>query len=197
MGLDKIVKKTLNNIMPEPKSEHHSHSHHHFHLGLFILFILVLLVGIKLLSSKAKWNSYVVQSQNQVRQYKVLDSIEDGQIIAMTIVSVPANNPLLKQPAQLEAYIQSLSGQTGRDIVIIDTSKKILADTIAANVGSTYTYDTNGEIKNAFDTGLPQTFNEKSVDYPNGIEQTVIPFKDIKGSVTGAIIISNSRIFGN
>ncbi len=183
--------------MPESKSAHRDHSHHHFHLGLFILFVLVLLVGIKLISSKAKWNSYVVQSQNMTRQYKVLNSIEDGQMIATTIVSVPANNPILKQPAPLEEYIQGLSRQTGRDIVVVDTTKKILADSIAANVGTVYTYDSKGEIKHAFETGLPQTFNEKSVDYPNGIEQTVIPFKDLKGTVVGAIIISNSRIFGN
>ena len=179
----------------EATTSEHKHHHHHYHIGLIILIILVVLVGLKLISRQAKWSTYVVQSQTAVRQLKTLNSIEDAGMIAATIVSVPQATPILTQPAALEAYIQKLSSQTGRDIVIVDNNKKIIADTVAANVGSTYKYDKGNEVGQTIADGLPRDFNETSVDYPSGMSQTVISFKNNKNAVVGAIIISSSKIF--
>jgi len=175
------------------KSEH---SHHHYHIGLLVLILLVAAVGFFFYHRQNKWQMYVVQSMDKTRELKSTDSAEDGQVIASTIVSIPAGNPMLKEPAALEAYIETLSRKTGRDIVVTDNKKKILADTVSTNVGSTYSGDKNGEVSSTIADGQARDFVENSADYPSGIAETVTSFKDLRGSVVGAIIISNSKIFG-
>jgi sensor histidine kinase regulating citrate/malate metabolism len=170
------------------------HSHKHYHIGIIILIVFFALVSFKLLMSKAKWEYYVVQSQQQVMKYKMADSVEDAGMISSTIVSVPQGSPMLKNAAELQSYVDTVSRQTGRDVVVVDNKKKILADTFAANAGKAYGEDKDGEVAKTIADGQARTFIEKSADYPGGIEQNVISFKD-HGTVAGAVIISNSKIF--
>ncbi|HVZ11541.1 MAG TPA: hypothetical protein VG965_00790 [Patescibacteria group bacterium] len=142
-----------------------------------------------------KWRSYVVESQQKVMKYKSLDSVEDAGVIAATIVNFPEGSPFLKSPAQLESYIRTVSAKYGRNIVVVDRDKRILADSIEPNVGSIYNNDQKNEVASTITDGQSRDFIEKSADYPSGISETVISFKDAKGSVVGAIIISNSNIF--
>ena len=173
----------------------HNHRHTHFHIVIVVLLLLALFIFARHFIRQTKWNMYVVHSQQTVRYLKSLNSVEDSNIIAASITSVPAENPLLKQPKALETYIQKLSGQMQRDIVIVDTSKKILADTVSANVGKTYAEDRNNEIKNTMGYSLPRDFVEQSIDYPSGVAETVVALKDAHGATLGAIVISNSTIF--
>lgn len=174
-----------------------AHSHKHYHIALIILLILVAVIFFKFAARQVKWHSYVVDSQKTAMNYKSADSVEDAGMIAATIVSVPVNDPLINQPAALQSYIQALSKQTGRDIVVIDTNKKILADTIPVNVGTIYVGEesNSNQVSKTIADGQPRDFVEKSADYPNGIAQTVITFKDLNGTPMGAIILSNSKIF--
>ena len=172
-----------------------NHSHHHYHIGLIILIILVGLVGFKFLTRQHKWNTYVVQSQQTVNQHKQANSVEDAGVIAATIVSVPAPQPIFNNPTALQAYVTTISNKTGRDIVIIDNNKEVLAATVPGKVGDTYNFDQNDVISKTLSDGIARQFVEKSVDYPNGIEETVVAFKDNKGAVVGAVIISPSKFF--
>ena len=150
----------------------------------------------KHLIRQEKWNTYVVDSQKTVANYNNLNSIEDGNMIAATIVSVPEGNPLIKQGEALESYIKKISSQTERDIVVTDAGRKILADTFSSNVGKNYSQDKGGEVERTIGDGNPRTFLEKSSDYPGGVNQTVIAIKNAQGATIGALIISNSTIFG-
>ena len=176
--------------------ESRSHSHHHFHFGMLLLIVIVVFVGFKFVSRQDKWYSYVVESQSKVNLQKSLNSVEDAGMIAATIVSVPSEtNSIVRQPKVLQSYVEALSRQTGRDIVVVDLQKKILADTIPTNVGKVYTEDKEDDVTQTIADGQARVFIEKGADYPGGINQTVISFKDARGSVVGAIIISDSNIF--
>jgi len=172
-----------------------NHSHHHYHIGLIILLILVAAVAVKFHFRQEKWHRYVVDSIDKTRDVRLQNSVEDAGVIATTIVSIPSGNPIYKQTAALEAYVQTISSQTGRDIVIVDTKEKILADTVALNVGKIYTEDKEDEVSKTLVDGQARFFVEKGVDYPSGVNETVISFKDTKGSVIGALIMSDSKIF--
>lgn len=177
-------------------SDTHNHEHTHFHIVIIILLLIATFIFLKHFIRQQKWNTYVVHSQQSVRHLKSFNSVEDANIIATTITSVPAGaNPLIKQPLALQTYIQRLSGQMQRDIVILDTTKKILADTVAANVGKQYTEDEDEEVSKTLGDSLPRDFEETSIDYPGGVNQTVIALKDANGATLGAIVISNSTIF--
>src|SRR5688572_17736442 len=175
-----------------------AHSREHSHTLLHIVIVVLILIAafaiVRHLMQKGKWNTYVVDSQKSVESYKNANSIEDAEMIASTIASVPNGSPLIKNGEALQTYILDLATMTGRDIVVVDTNKKILADAIPTNVGKQYTYD-NGEILKTIGDSNPRTFLETSPDYPSGINQTVIAIKDGNGATVGALILSPSQIF--
>lgn len=172
------------------------HSHTFLHIIIVVLIMISVFAIAKHLVRQEKWNSYVVDSQKAVANYNNLNSIEDGNMIAATIVNVPEANPLIKQSTALENYIKKISTQMERDIVITDPGRKILADTFSSNVGKNYSSDKGGEVAKTIGDGNPRTFLETSSDYPGGINETVIAIKNASGATVGALIISNSTIFG-
>ena len=57
---------------------------------------------------------YTVQSRVAVDNLKSKDSVEDSGIIGATIATLPSTSaPIWKQPKALEAYVDTLSRQTG------------------------------------------------------------------------------------
>lgn len=172
-------------------SHGYSHSHHHYHFWLIVLAIIAAILAYRFLSHQGKWSSYVVESQKTVKGLKTENSIEDAKMIATTIVGVEGGSSILKQPRLLQEYIEKLSQETKRDIVIVNRDKLILAATISENVKTAYTDDEGDEVAQTITDEQPRNFIERGADYPNGIERTVISFKDLKGSIVGGIIISH------
>lgn len=161
-----------------------------------LLIFLLLFMGFRYRQMVAYWSLYSDQLKSNVTTYETRNSQEDAEMINTTIMTLPSvANPLYKQPQALQSYVTALSNQTKRDIVIVDNNKQILADTIPANVGQKYMEDKKKEVLTTIAGGLVHVFVEKSKDYPQGINQTVIPMKNITGNIIGAIIISNSTIF--
>ncbi len=172
------------------------HSHTFLHIIIVVLIMIAVFAIAKHIVRQEKWTTYVVESQRAVSNYNNLNSIEDGNMIATTIISIPEGNPLIKQSIALESYIKKISNQMERDIVVTDAGRKILADTFSSNVGKKYSSDKGGEVAMTIGDSLPRTFLEKSADYPGGVNETVIAIKNPQGATIGALIISNSTIFG-
>lgn len=165
-------------------------------LVAIVLAVLLVLMGIKYVWAKFQWDRYAMQAQEKVLSYPPLDSAEDGAVIATTVASFPVGSPLYKNPDDLERYVTQISTQTGRDLVVVNESKKILADTVAGNVGDMYTDDQGNEVMLTIRDGKPRSFTETSKDYPKGITETVVPLKNSpNGQTIGAVIISSSQIF--
>lgn len=97
--------------------------------------------------------------------------------------------------SELQSYVSMLSTQLKRDIVVVDKNKKVLAATLAESKGTTYTYDTKGEIHMTFSDGKVRNFSEKSETYPSGVELTIVPMRDVAGVITGAVLISSTEVF--
>jgi len=98
-----------------------------------------------------------------------------------------------QQPGQLQAYISTVSKELGKDVVVVDTQKKILADKFPANIGSIYTYDKGNEVTQTLKDGSGRMFFERSPDYPDGIQELVLPIKNAQGTITGALLVQTSR----
>ncbi len=181
--------------MPRPAT-HQTLRHHHnlLLLCVFALFVVLGFIAFKYLWIKETWYEHSVKLSGGLQKYETANSVEDGKILAATIVTIPSGFPLLKQPAQLQKYVAAVSTLTGRDIVILSKNKTVLADTIPANVGKAYTED-NGVVDKTLADGEARSFIERSTDYPNGIKETVIQMKDTTGTIIGALIISSSNIF--
>lgn len=181
--------------MPRPAT-HQQLRHHHNLLLLCVLALFVILgiIAFKYLWVKQSWRENSVGLQQGIQKYETANSIEDADIIGLTITTLPPIVPLIKTQPLLESYIKGIGEQMGRTVVILNKDKKILADTNASQVGQTYNFDA-GEIEKTIFDGESRSFIEKSTEFPNGIRLQTVQLKDAKGTLIGAILISPSNIF--
>ncbi len=103
--------------------------------------------------------------------------------------------PLIGEPVALAAYLERLHELQGRDIVVVDPGKRILADAIPENVGTVFDHDTGNQIGRTIADGRPRVFVETSVDYPEGIRQVVVPVIDAQSSTLGAIVLEYTPLY--
>lgn len=186
----------LNKYMPRPATHHELTRHHNLLLlCILALFVVLGIVVFKYILVKQVWRENAVGLQGGIQKYQTAESIEAAQVIGTTIVTFPPIVPFLKNQPLLQQYVSKVGEQTGRDIVILNKNKKIIAATLPANVGQTYSFDLDGKIEQTMLDGNPRSFNEKSSDYPNGITLEIVQLKDQKGTIVGAILISPSNIF--
>lgn len=165
----------------------HAVTIHIYTIAIALLILLLLLLGAKYLHLKFAVNRFTNSTIWMNEQAKPNGQISDyGLIIAQTSQTIPATD--------LQSYVSTLSKTLNRDIVIMDRNKKILADTLSTNKGSVYKYDEDNEVLKTMEDGQSRTFEERSSDYENGILQVVVPVKDSKGTVVGAVLVSNSAI---
>lgn len=168
---------------------------HIYTIAIVVLVAALLLLGLKYLHLKLAMNHYMLSEIWQQTNQPPVGNITDyGVILAVTLGQYPQATPLYTQPLQLENYVVTLSKTLRRDIVVLDTHKKILADTVVGNMGSTYSSDNGNEINKTLQDGLTRSFTEKSTDYPSGLSEVVVPMKNDKAMIVGAVLISNSTI---
>ena len=173
--------------MERKKISVHAVTIHIYTIAVIVLLLLLAVLGIKYLHLKLSVAKYTQSTIWMNSQGKPTGQISDyGIIVAQSASDISASG--------LQNFVTSISKQLGRDVVIVDSSQKILADTIPVNNGKTYNYDSNDEVRMTIEDGQTRSFEEKSADYPNGILEIVVPMKNAKGNITGAVIISNSQI---
>lgn len=164
----------------------HAFTVHIYTIAIVLLLLLLAVLGIKYLHLKLSVQRYTQSTIWMNAQEKPTGQISEyGVIIAQSASQLP--------PADLQNYVTNLSKSLNRDIVILDKNQKVLADTVSANKETTYGYDTNGEIKATLTDGKARLFEEKSVDYPNGLAELVVPIINANG-ITGAVLISNIQV---
>ena len=173
--------------MERKKISVHAVTIHIYTIAVIVLLLLLAVLGIKYLHLKLSVAKYTQSTIWMNSQGKPTGQISDyGIIIAQSASDIPASG--------LQNFVTNISKQLNRDVVIVDSSQKILADTISVNNGKTYNYDGNNEVRMTIEDGQTRSFEEKSADYPNGILEIVVPMKNVKGNITGAVVISNSQI---
>lgn len=159
-------------------------------IGIILFFGVILLV-LKHYALKSAITYFTAQARiESTQRASGVNAVTNAQLLAATVVNVPSDKPLLTQKSELQKYVTLLSKQTGRDIVVLDRSKIILADTIASNSGGMYGQDKSNEVGQTITDGISRGFVEKSKDYPVGISEVVVPLKDTTGKVEGALILS-------
>jgi regulator of extracellular matrix RemA (YlzA/DUF370 family) len=161
-------------------------------IASIILFILSGALVLKYVRLKFSWSSYANQALTSIDEMRNKNSIEDAQIMATIVSQFPTGSPFLRQSTELQKLVTSISKQTKRDLVVVDSSSVILADTVPANVGKKFAEAKNKEVEQTLKDGISRNFTEYSVDYPTGIAQSVVPVKDASGKTVGAVIFSVS-----
>ena len=173
--------------MEKHKISIHAFTVHIYSIAIGLLVLLLIVLGLKYLHLKLAVKGYTDSTIWMNQQLKPNGFISDyGLIIAQAATTLPASD--------LQNYVSTLSKTLNRDIVVMDQTKKILADTVVANIGTIYDFDKNDEIKMTITDGQYRSFEERSTDYPSGVLEIVVPMKNGKGEITGVVLVSNSLI---
>lgn len=130
-----------------------------------------------------------INQQNKiVTKLSIVDAQDVAKAIEESLSLEPQTLPMYLVPQDLQEILNEIV-EKGKDFVVVDAEKKILADAITENIGTKFTHDQNNEVGLAIQTGSVQTFIEKSQDYPEGIYVAAVPFKTEKGQAAGAVLM--------
>lgn len=94
-----------------------------------------------------------------------------------------------------QEIITRLHKTQGRDIVLMDSHKRDLADANPWSVGEIYTDDQHDEVAATIRDGKVRTFVEISKDYPLGIKQIVVPVKSNSRQTIGAVVLEYTPLY--
>lgn len=128
-----------------------------------------------------------------VEQIVIADAEQSARHLSVSVAELDekAGRPdvFFDQPAYLQELVERLAQVQKRDIEIVDSRKRIVADVITQDIGMTYTYDEGNEVALTIQDGRARTFVERSADYPVGIRQIVVPIRASDGKIIGALLL--------
>jgi signal transduction histidine kinase/DNA-binding response OmpR family regulator len=104
-------------------------------------------------------------------------------------------NELYRDPAALQEFILQLHELQGRDVEVVDTHKKILADAAPEDIGTFVEHDPDDQILQTIADGMPRTLLEINDEFPAGIQQIIVPLKTKQGETIGAVIMEYTGLY--
>jgi signal transduction histidine kinase/CheY-like chemotaxis protein len=111
----------------------------------------------------------------------------EGEHVAELIANSIVRNH--RMGPKLQEYITRLTEMRKRDVVVVDTDQKGMADADPSEVGKTYNHDPDDEVGKTISDGMVRTFVEKNDAHPLGAYQIVIRLSDSDNVVVGALIL--------
>jgi len=111
-----------------------------------------------------------------------LDSAEaaaklEAEHVATALAYSSIDEVLNKDKKPLQKYVEGLHLLYKRDITVVDLTKRRIADTDVADVGSVYDHDRDGEVGQTLKDGRARYFTETSALFPAGTRQIVVPIR--------------------
>ncbi len=116
-----------------------------------------------------------------------------GEMVATAAAEIGLDNS-----AQLQHYIEDLNTLRKRDVVIVDPSRRGIADADPNEVGHIFDHDRANEVGKTLSDGVGRVFVEKSESHPDGAYQLTIPIRQHgagpAGPILGAVILEFTSI---
>ncbi len=143
----------------------------------------------------------IAESQKITETLAITEAEHVAKVLALSITHTVAHasatqgDRSIQQSEELQHFTKLLHDDQQRDVVVVDRQKRILADAIPENVGSTFDDDLSNEVGLTIQDGKSRIFLEKSVDYPQGIKLIVIPRYLSPTTIDGAIILEWSSLY--
>jgi PAS domain S-box-containing protein len=144
-------------------------------------------IGIALLTAVVGY--LATQTLFATAERSAMAEAEEVALVISRTISTAHDATAPGEPRSLQHLVEVLQQRSQRDVVIVDTDRQILADTIVANLGETFVEDHGGEVAATIHDGVPRIFVEQSVDYPEGIRQVVVPLQADDGANVGGVIL--------
>ncbi|MDD5134648.1 MAG: ATP-binding protein [Phycisphaerae bacterium] len=139
----------------------------------------------------------IKQQGEIINRLSFVDAIDVARTIEKSI-SIESETLPFVEKGKLQKYVETLSQTIGRDIVVVDLNKIIIADIASEieSIGEEFTYDLGDEVRQTMRDGKPRVFKEISEDVPEGVSLVVVPLAESRrgdqkaGQIIGAVIVS-------
>ena len=131
-------------------------------------------------------------------QFEAIDRAAqlEAKHVAELIAEAAMENEILRP--NLQEYVSRLNLLRKRDVVIVDASKKGLADVDPNDVGTIFDHDHGDEVGKTISDGQSRIFIEKNDAHPVGAYQIVVPLRrratDLSQAPVGAVILEYTAI---
>jgi len=128
---------------------------------------------------------------SSVGRASALEAIHVAHAIANT-----GHTEVLRNQGFLQNYVDSLGKLYERDIIIVDSHMKVVADTSLQGIGSHYIHQ---DVKATLQDGNPRTFIGPDATDPTMVRQVVVPLhdnpSDMRSSIIGAVIFEYTLVY--
>jgi signal transduction histidine kinase len=98
-------------------------------------------------------------------------------------------------PASVQKMVMRLHQTERRDVVLVNSQKRVLADANPLSVGKIFTEDPGDEIGATMKDRKVRTFVETGREHPAGIKQIVVPVETESGQVLGAVVLEYTPLY--
>jgi PAS domain S-box-containing protein len=115
-----------------------------------------------------------------------------ARVLGFVFVSGSESNELRNSEQEI---VNRLHRTQGRDVVVVDARQRILADAVPEEIGKDFANDRGDEVGKTLKDGKVRTFEEVSVDYPQGIKQIVVPIQSESRQILGAVIVEYTPLY--
>jgi diguanylate cyclase (GGDEF)-like protein/PAS domain S-box-containing protein len=105
-----------------------------------------------------------------------------------------SDTPLINNQPALVAFLLRQHDLQGRDLVVVDRARQVLADAQPIEVDSTFD-NPGGQVDATIADGQARVFREQSQHQTDGVRQVVVPLNDLAGDTRGAVILEYTQLY--
>ncbi len=132
-----------------------------------------------------------VNQQHAAAMVGVTKEAQDvARVVSFLLMS--GSNKLSESAQEIVAKLHKTQG---RDVVLVDSKRLVLADALPSQIGKSFTEDPGGEVEATIKDRQVRTFVEVSQEYPAGIKQIVVPVEAESGQVIGAVVLEYTPLY--
>jgi len=161
--------------------------------NLLILSFLLVAVVIGLLGALAFYHT--IYQAEPIARHEAESVAKTVAIFAEDVIDHAGRFSAPATRERLQELIHHFKSMHGRDIVLIDPDRKIIADAVPEELGTRFLHDQHDEVGQTLRDGRARTFIETSAAYPQGIKQMVIPLTAHNGGILGAVVLEYTPLY--
>ncbi len=135
-----------------------------------------------------------VLAVNRQHAAAVAAAVKEAEDVAR-VVSFLFTGPADQHSKSAQEIVDKLHATQGRDVVLMDAHRLVLADADPAEVGKPFTQDPGHEVGATIKDRKVRTFIEADEIRPGGIMQIVVPVESEDGDVIGAVILEYTPLY--
>src|ERR1700722_18921651 len=131
---------------------------------------------------------------NRLQATATVSVTREAQDVAR-VVSLLLASDSKELSSSAQEIVAKLHQTQGRNVVLIDSNQKVLADALPSRIGKRFAEDADNAVAATIRDRQVRTFVEVSQEYPVGVKQIVVPVEGESGRVIGAVVLEYTPLY--